>query len=66
MAEYNSAITSLYDNIWLVDGVRTPFVDYKGVFGLVSPTDLGIKTAREIFRRTGLAPEDVGADILRS
>ena len=61
MAEYNSAITSLYDNIWLVDGVRTPFVDYKGVFGLVSPTDLGIKTAREIFRRTGLAPEDVGA-----
>ncbi len=32
-----------YDDVWLLDGVRTPFVDYNGALGLVSPTDLGIK-----------------------
>jgi acetyl-CoA C-acetyltransferase len=32
-----------YDDIWLLDGVRTPFADYNGVLGLVSPIDLGIK-----------------------
>jgi len=54
-------ITSSYEDIWLVDGVRTPFADYNGVLAGVSPTDLGIKVARELFKRTGVPPEDVGA-----
>ena len=45
-----------YDDIWLVDGVRTPFADYNTVLGMVSPIDLGIKVAREVFRRTGISP----------
>ena len=40
-----------YDDIWLLDGVRTAFADYNGVLGLVSPTDLGIKVARAVFER---------------
>src|SRR6202795_1706293 len=48
-----------YDDVWLVDGVRTPFADYNTVLGLVSPIDLGIKVAREVFRRSGVSPEAV-------
>jgi len=53
-------LISQYDNVWLLDGVRTPFADYNTILGLVSPIDLGIKVARELFRRSGVAPEDVG------
>lgn len=53
-------LLSQYDDIWLVDGVRTPFADYNTVLGLVSPIDLGIKVAREIFRRSAVSPELVG------
>jgi acetyl-CoA C-acetyltransferase len=55
----NKALLSHYDDVFLLDGVRTPFVDYNTALGLVSPTDLGIKAAREIFRRSGVAPADV-------
>jgi acetyl-CoA C-acetyltransferase len=55
-----------YDNVWLLDGVRTPFADYNGVLGLVSPIDLGIKVARTLFQRTGIAPADVGSVIAGS
>ncbi len=54
-------LLSQYDDIWLVDGARTPFADYNTVLGLVSPTDLGIKVAREVFRRSGVSPADVDA-----
>src|SRR4029077_15729654 len=50
-----------YDDIWLLDGVRTPFVDYNGPLGLVSPTDLGIKAARAVFERAKVSPADVGS-----
>ena len=53
-------LLSQYDDAWLVDGVRTPFADYNTVLGLVSPIDLGIKVAREIFRRSGVSPQSVG------
>jgi acetyl-CoA C-acetyltransferase len=55
-----------YDDIWLLDGVRTPFVDYNGALGLVSPIDLGIKAARAIFERAKIAPSDVDAVIAGS
>ncbi len=55
-----------YDDIWLLDGVRTPFADYNGILGLVSPTDLGIKAARALFARTKIAASDVGAVIAGS
>lgn len=52
-------LVSQYDDVWLVDGVRTPFAEYNTVLGLVSPIDLGIKAAREVFRRSGVSPESV-------
>jgi len=48
-----------YDDVWLLDGIRTPFVDYNTALGLVSPTDLGIKAARAVFGRSGVPPGDV-------
>jgi acetyl-CoA C-acetyltransferase len=56
-------IAALYEDVWLLDGVRTPFADYNGVLGAVSPTDLGIKAAREVFARSGVAPQAVDAVI---
>lgn len=55
-----------YEDVWLLDGVRTPFVDYNGALGLVSPTDLGIKAARAVFERAKISPADVGAVIAGS
>ena len=50
-----------FDDVWMLDGVRTPMVDYCGALGHVSPTDLGIKAAREALRRAGVAPGDIGS-----
>src|SRR6202161_4641221 len=55
-----------HDDIWLLDGVRTPFVDYNSALGLVSPTDLGIKSARALFERTKIPAADVGSVIAGS
>ncbi len=52
-------LLSEYDDVWLLDGVRTPFADYNTVLGLVSPIDLGIKVSREVLRRSGVSPADV-------
>lgn len=57
------ALVSSYNDIWLIDGIRTPFADFNGALALVSPTDLGIKAARELFKRAQLPPEDVGSVI---
>jgi acetyl-CoA C-acetyltransferase len=59
MTGRNKALLSRYDDVFLLDGVRTPFVDYNTALGLVSPTDLGIKAAREVFRRSNVPPADV-------
>ncbi len=61
-----AGLASTYDDTWLIDGVRTPFADYNGVLGLVSPIDLGIKVAREVFSRSKLSPADVGAVVAGS
>ena len=52
---------SAFDDIWLLDGVRTPMVDYCGALGHVSPTDMGIKAARAALARTGVAGDDIGS-----
>jgi acetyl-CoA C-acetyltransferase len=60
------ALAATWDDVWLLDGVRTPFADYNGAFAQVSPIDLGIKAAREVFARSGAAPSDVGTVITGS
>ena len=59
----SKALTASWQDVWLLDGVRTPFVDYNGGLAQISPTDLGIKAAREVFARSGAPPEDVGTVI---
>jgi len=49
MANSTAGLTASWSDIWLLDGVRTPFADYNGALAGVSPTDLGIKAAREVF-----------------
>ena len=63
MATERNGLFSAYEDIWLLDGVRTPFVDYNGALGLVSPIDLGIKAARAVFERSGVPAADVGSVI---
>jgi len=50
-----------YDDIWLVDGLRTGFADYTGALRDISPTDLGIKVARGVLAQTGIAAADIDA-----
>src|ERR1700733_8462515 len=59
MSSPSKALLSQYDDVVLLDGVRTPFAEYNTTLGLVSPTDLGIKAAREIFRRSAVPAADV-------
>jgi acetyl-CoA C-acetyltransferase len=51
---------------WIIDGVRTPFVDYCGALGAVSPTDMGIKVARAALERSGIPATDVDSVITGS
>lgn len=66
MERKNAGLGASWSDIWLLDGVRTPFADYNGPLAPVSPTDLGIKVAREVFARSKISPEDVGAVITGS
>ena len=62
-----SGFFSSFDDVWMLDGVRTPMVDYCGALGHISPTDLGIKADEKIaddeppatvLERAGIAYED--------
>lgn len=55
-----------FEDAWLLEGARTPFVDLAGPFALVSPIDLGIKAARTALDRAGVAGEEVGAVVAGS
>ena len=54
---------SHFDDVWMLDGVRTPMVDYCGALGHISPTDLGIKAARAALDRSGVPAEHIGSVI---
>jgi len=66
MSVANAGLAASWSDVWLLDGVRTPFADYNGVLAAVSPTDLGIKAAREVFARSGVPPQDVSVVITGS
>ena len=60
MSPKTAGLTVSFDDIWLLEGLRTPFADYMGAFAEISPIDLGIKVAREVIKKADVAPEDVG------
>jgi len=49
----------IYDDIYLVNGARTPFGRLCGTLGQVSPTDLGIYAAKGAMEKSGIKPEDI-------
>jgi acetyl-CoA C-acetyltransferase len=57
----NKGFFNSFDDVVILGGVRTPMLDYCGALGHVSPTDLGIKVAREALARTGILPEEIGS-----
>ncbi len=48
-----------FNDVWLLGGQRTPFVDYTGAFGKISPIDLGIKAARAAIDHVGVMAADI-------
>jgi acetyl-CoA C-acetyltransferase len=60
------ALRAAFADAFLVEGVRTPFVDYRGAFAQISPIDLGIKAARAVIARAGADPGDIGTTIAGS
>ncbi len=48
-----------FQDIHVLDGVRTPQVDYNAAFADANPIDLGIKAARSVLARAGVAATDV-------
>ncbi|MCB9173752.1 thiolase family protein [Candidatus Nomurabacteria bacterium] len=48
-----------YDNIYLVNGARTPFGKLCGTLGQVSPTDLGIYATKAAIEKSGIKGDDI-------
>jgi acetyl-CoA C-acetyltransferase len=66
MSDKIPGIGATFTDAWLVEGVRTPFVDYNGALAAISPTDLGIKVGREVLKRAGAKGEDIDTVITGS
>ena len=49
----------LFEDIFLVNGMRTPFGKYCGTLAQVSPTDLGIVSSRAALQKCNLDPTDI-------
>jgi acetyl-CoA C-acetyltransferase len=54
-----SNFSALFEDAWLLGGRRTPWVDYCGALGQVSPTDLGIHAARAALAACEVDPAEV-------
>lgn len=54
----------LFDDIYLVNGMRTPFGRYCGTLSHVSPTDLGIFASRAALEKSGIASSDISQVIV--
>lgn len=49
----------IYDDIYLVNGARTPFGKFCGTLAQVSPTDLGIFASRAALQKAGVNAADI-------
>ncbi|MBI4921083.1 MAG: thiolase family protein [Devosia nanyangense] len=61
-----AGLRAMFEDAHLIEGVRTPFVNYRGAFAEISPIDLGIKAARAAIERAGVDPADIGTTIAGS
>lgn len=49
----------IYDDIFMVNGARTPFGKLCGTLGKISPTDLGIYASKAAIEKSGIKGEDI-------
>lgn len=61
-----AGLRATFEDAYLIEGARTPFVDYRGALAEISPIDLGIKAARAAIERAGVDPADIGTTIAGS
>lgn len=59
MHHKQKGIAITYDDIYLLNGARTPFGKLCGTLGGVSPTDLGICASRAALEKSGVKGEDI-------
>ncbi|RCK46519.1 acetyl-CoA acetyltransferase [Thalassospira profundimaris] len=59
MTGITKGLRTEFEDVWLLGGKRTPFVDYTGAFGKISPIDLGIKAARAAIEQAGVRAADI-------
>ncbi len=52
-----------FDDVYILDALRTPMVDYQGAFADANPIDLGLKAAKAVMARAGVNPADVDSVI---
>ena len=52
-----------FEEVFILDGLRTPQVDYQGAFADANPIDLGIKAARSVIARAGIAAGEIDSVI---
>lgn len=48
-----------YDDVYLINGARTPFGKLCGSLGQISPTDLGIFATKAAIEKSGITGEDI-------
>lgn len=54
----------VYDDMFLINGARTPFGKLCGTLASVSPTDLGIFASRSAIEKSGISPEAIDQVIM--
>src|SRR5579871_4881245 len=60
----DKGIAITFDDIYLVNGARTPFGKYCGTLAQVSPTDLGIYASKGALEKSNLKPDDIDQAII--
>jgi acetyl-CoA C-acetyltransferase len=58
-----SGLFDAFGDVYLLDGLRTPQVDYQGALANANPIDLGIHVARAVLRHGDVDPASVDATL---
>lgn len=54
----------IMENIYILEGARTPFGSFGGILKDVDPTDLGVTVSKEAIKRSGVTPEDIDFTVM--
>lgn len=60
----NKGIAIIYDDMYLVNGARTPFGKLAGTLANVSPTDLGILASRAALNKSNVNASDIDQTVV--